>query len=370
MKKLAFISLFLLLLLSSLMGGQWSIANAQGTIPNPVGIIPVTGASTIITAGLGHTCMSDETGRVLCWGLNSSGQVGDGTFTNKLIPVYVKYLTGVVDLTAGSLHNCALTKDGKIWCWGDNSYGQLGNGSSDNSNIPIMVKDLSGKVTHLTGGEFFTCAQLESKEVFCWGKNDVGQLNGGTSKNSLTPGKANLNKVQTNISGGQATLLGESYGDVAQWNDMEGIEVIDLALSMSISANRFAPGGCAVTSDGVVECWSSDLMSTGIDKAPLALLVGTGMDHGCAIDIDFSVFCWGENSYGELGNGTLVSNSQAKIVSDLSGVSALGVGAHHSCVLLGDGSGAKCWGSNNYGQLGNNSTTDSSIPVLVYPPAQ
>ncbi len=366
MKKAAFISLFIVLFFASVVGGQWTVANAQGTIPPA--IIPVTGAP-IITAGLGHSCMTVGNGQVVCWGLNTSGQDGNGTFINQLIPVYVKDLSGVVDLTSGSLFTCARTADGIVWCWGDNTYGQLGNGTTLKSNIPIKVSGLPGKVTNFTGGQDFTCAQLETKDVYCWGKNDLGQLNDGTSTNRLSPIKSNLIKVQTNISGGQSTLLGESYGDVAQWNAMKEAGVANLDLSMAISANRWAPGGCALTANGSVECWGGDLKSAGIDKAPLAVLVTSGMAHGCSINSDLTVSCWGDNLYGELGDGTKVTNSSAVKVIDLTDVTNLAAGAKHNCVLFGDGI-AKCWGSNEFGQLGNNSTTDSSIPVFVFPPVQ
>ncbi len=365
MKKAVFISLFMVLFLASLAGGQWSVANAQGSIPPA--FIPVTGLP-IITAGLGHSCMTYGN-QVICWGLNSSGQDGNGTFVDQHIPVFVKDLTGVVDLTSGSLFTCALTGDGLIYCWGDNTYGQLGNGTTVNSNVPVLVKDLPGKAISFTGGLDFTCAQLENLDVYCWGKNDTGQLNDGTTTNRSTPVKSKLEKVQTNISGGQTVLLGESYGDVAQWKAMQEAGVSNLDLSMSISANRWGAGGCAVTADGVVECWTGDLKSAAVNQAPTAVLVATAMEHGCALNANSTVSCWGDNQYGELGNGNNVSNSSAVSVKDLADAYDLAAGRKHNCALLGDGI-AKCWGSNEFGQLGNNSTTDSSIPVLVLPPVQ
>jgi alpha-tubulin suppressor-like RCC1 family protein len=371
MKKVVVISLFMVLLFSSLFSGQWSVANAQGTVPVRAtgGIIPITG-SPIIVAGLGHTCVTTDGSRVLCWGFNSSGQDGDGTFTNQLVPVYVKDLSGVVALTAGSLHTCALTNAGEVWCWGDNTFGQLGDGTTENRNVPVMVKDLPGKVISFTGGEDFTCAQLENKEIFCWGKNDTGQLNDGTTTNHLLPVISKLELIQNEISGGQTTLLGEAAGDVAQWNELKSAEVSNLSTSLSISANRFAPGGCAVTVSGEVQCWGGDLKSAAVEKASSTLLVGTGMEHSCAVNTDLTVSCWGDNQYGELGNGTKVANSIAVNVKNLSDVGNLAVGAHHGCVLMGDGNTVKCWGWNTYGQLGDKSTIDSSVPVLVHLPTK
>jgi hypothetical protein len=97
--------------------------------PGIGGFIPVTGG-TIIASGLGHSCMTTSDNRVLCWGLNSSGQVGDETNVNRQTAVFVKDLDGVYNLTLGSRHSCALTSEGEVWCWGENSSGQLGNGST------------------------------------------------------------------------------------------------------------------------------------------------------------------------------------------------------------------------------------------------
>jgi len=344
------------------------------TPPPPVvvgtgGFIPITG-TRIIVAGLGHTCMTEASGTVVCWGLNASGQDGEGTFTNQLVPAFVKNLSGVVDLTAGSLHTCALRGEGDVWCWGDNTYGQLGDGTTVNRNTPILVKGLPGKVISFTGGQDFTCAKVESGEVYCWGRNDAGQLNDGTSTNRFTPVKSNLEKELTAMSGGQTVLVGESTGKVDEWSETKPAKVNDISLSLGISGNRFAPGGCAVTANGVVNCWGQDLNSVPIDRATSAIEVAAGMTHNCSVNIDSTVSCWGSNSYGELGDGTNNPNPAAVRVKDLAEVGDLAVGAHHSCVLMSDGYSAQCWGWNTYGQLGNNSTGDSSLPVRVYPPVR
>jgi hypothetical protein len=119
-----------------------------------------------------------------------------------------------------------------------------------------------------------------------------------------------------------------------------------------------------------VNCWGQDLNSASVDNATSAVEVGAGMTHNCSVNIDNTVSCWGTNSYGELGDGTNNPNNSAVTVLDIADVGDFAVGAHHACVLMGDGGAAKCWGWNTYGQLGNDTQTDSSIPVLVYPPAR
>ena len=331
-------------------------------------VIPETGGGVpIIVAGLGHSCMTYGDG-VICWGLNLSGQLGDGTNTNRLEPVTVKDLHNVIDLTAGSYHTCALTAAGEVWCWGENTSGQLGNGTTVNQSVPVMVKGLPGKVVDFTAGNDFTCAKLENNDIWCWGNNQYGQLNDGTLTNSSVPVKALFNNSQNMISGGQNNLLSDSSGNVESWQNLQTEKVNNVNLPQGISANRFAPGGCVTTISGTVKCWQNDYHSAEVSGVTSALLVGTGYQHSCTINTDLTVSCWGINSNGELGNGSTVNSDQAVVVLDLSAVQDLAVGSNHTCVLSGDGYTPMCWGENTYGQLGDNTTANSDVPVLVHLP--
>ena len=332
-------------------------------------LIPVTGG-TLIVSGLGHSCMTYNGGQVICWGLDASGQLGDGANVNQLKPVYVKDLTGVQNLTAGSKHTCALTISGDIWCWGENSSGQLGNGSTTNSNVPVKVAGLPGKVLSITAGEEFTCAQLMNQEVWCWGKNNLGQLNDGTTTNQTSPVKSKLNTMLAQISGGQGLLLGSDVlGSVNEWAKVVSNAVKQVSGALSISANRWGQTGCVVTSGGSVKCWGSDLNSILVPGSMKAIEVGAGLAHDCAINTDETVSCWGANTSGQLGNGTNTDSASASLVKNLTKAHAIGVGANHTCTLSGTGNVAMCWGENTFGQLGNNTTTNSNVPVFVIMPA-
>ncbi|PKN90041.1 MAG: hypothetical protein CVU42_01585 [Chloroflexi bacterium HGW-Chloroflexi-4] len=313
--------------------------------------------------------MTYNNSQVICWGLNASGQVGDGTFKDQHKPVYVKDLDGVLNLTAGSKHTCALLINNEIWCWGENSSGQLGNGSTVNSSVPVKVDDLPGKVLNITAGEEFTCAQLLNQEVWCWGKNNFGQLNDGTTSNQNQPVKSDLDTSLAQISGGQGLLLGSDFvGSVNQWAKVQAAAVKQLEDSLSISANRWGATGCAVTSDGSVKCWGSNLISAPVKETLPALEVGAGLAHNCAINTDLTVSCWGTNKIGQLGNGTNDDFASATLVKNITNVKDIGVGANHTCVLIGSGNVAKCWGENIYGQLGNDSIINSNLPVNVILP--
>ena len=332
-------------------------------------VIPVTGVR-IIVAGLGHTCMTAENGRVVCWGLNASGQDGEGTYLNQLVPAYVKDLNNVINLTAGSLHTCALNAKGEVWCWGENSSGQLGNGTTVNSNVPVKVIGLPDKVTSFTGGEEFTCAQLKNKEVWCWGENGLGQLNDGTTVDRSAPVKSLLKEVQNAIAAGQEALLGEAAGNVDTWSNVQAALVKEMGSSLFLFGDRWNKGGCAINAAGQVKCWQDDLVSSLIGNSKPAYMVETGIGHGCALNDDGTVSCWGLNKYGQLGNGTNLDSGKAVAVKSITEANEIGVGRNHSCVLVGEGYAAVCWGENTYGQLGNDSTINSNLPVWVYPPAK
>ena len=334
------------------------------------GLIPVTGGTQIVS-GLGHSCMTVDDGQVICWGLNASGQLGDGTTVNRQIPVFVNDLSGVMNLTAGSDHTCALTSDGQVWCWGENGSGQLGNGTTVNSTVPVLVEGLPTEVTSITAGEKFTCTNLTNDEVWCWGENGAGQLNDGTTKDQSKPVKSKLAVQLAQISGGQGLLLvNDVLGIVNGWTNVQPSVVDQLTNALAISANRWSTAGCAVIVDGSVKCWSSDLVSALVQSIKNAMDVSSGLAHACVINDDETVSCWGVNAHGELGNGTNEESVSATLVNDLSKAHAVAAGGYHTCVLTGVENTAMCWGANNFGQLGNDSLTDSNQPVYVVMPGR
>jgi VCBS repeat-containing protein len=154
----------------------------------PVDVMGLSSGATQISAGVFHTCALMESGGVKCWGRNDHGQLGDGTTTRHLTPVDVMELgSGVAQVSAGILHTCALMESGGVKCWGYNFYGQLGDGTTTQRLMPVDVLGLGSSAAQISAGILHTCALTEGGGVKCWGYNLYGQLGDGTTTQRLTP---------------------------------------------------------------------------------------------------------------------------------------------------------------------------------------
>jgi alpha-tubulin suppressor-like RCC1 family protein len=239
-----------------------------------------------------------KTGAAKCWGDNRFGELGTGTNVNSTTPVDVSALgTNVAAITAGFTHTCALTTAGAVMCWGDNTSGQLGDGTTTNSPTPVPVVGLQSGVASISAGPEYTCAVMSNGTAKCWGDNYWGELGNGASTNSTTP---------VEVSG----LTG-----------LSGV--------VAISA-----GGETAT-------------------------------HTCAFTNAGAAWCWGNGSYGENGDGRFQSGPYPGAVTGLdTGVAGITAGGDNSCAVTAAGA-AKCWGDNALGQLGDGTTVNRATPVEV-----
>lgn len=318
--------------------------NSTTDSPVPVEVTGLSGGVAVIAVGSGHTCALTKTGAVQCWGWNIYGKLGNNSTADSLVPVVVTGLAGgVVAIVAGGFHTCALTTAGAVLCWGYNGYGGLGNNSTTNSSVPVAVTGLASGVAAITAGNIHTCALTTSGAVQCWGDNLYGQLGNNSTLSSPVP-------VAVTSLGGGVAVIEAGNGNT-----------------------------CALTTAGAVQCWGHNnagqlgTNSTMTSLVPVAVTglasgvtaVTTGGSHTCALTASGAVRCWGNNYYGQLGNSSILDSLVPITVTGLaSGVAAITTGANHTCALSTAGA-VQCWGRNGNGQLGNDSATDSLVPVAV-----
>jgi alpha-tubulin suppressor-like RCC1 family protein len=155
----------------------------------PVDVTGLASSAVAVTCGRYHTCALLDTGAVQCWGRNDVGQLGNGLSTDSSIPVNVTGLSsGVTALSAGHFyHTCALLDSGGVRCWGENVSGQLGDGTTTNRPTPVDVSGLASGVISVSSGGYHSCTALAGGNMMCWGLNDSGQLGNGTTAGSTLP---------------------------------------------------------------------------------------------------------------------------------------------------------------------------------------
>jgi alpha-tubulin suppressor-like RCC1 family protein len=369
-------------------GGVASIAYS------PRAVVGLPSGIRAIAAGGEHTCALSATGGVWCWGNNTSGQVGDGTFTDRFQATAVSGLgSGVAALSLGFHHSCAVTVSGALYCWGANHRGQLGIGNTTSSALPMAVSGLSSGITQVSTGGYHTCA-LRSGGVLCWGFGENGQVGNGSTANATTP-----QPVTGLASGIRSVALGAYHscavttsGGVWCWgfngsrqfgNGLQTSTTTPVAASnVTFPVVTLVAGwlhNCALNSAGGVLCWGSNRFfqlgdgqaigvptPTGVTNLSSGVAsIGTGDDFSCALMATGGVKCWGNNSSGQLGDGG--SGGARSFPDDLAvpvSATALSVGWAHSCYLSSSG-GVLCWGRNDFGGLGNGTTSNQSLPVTV-----
>jgi hypothetical protein len=360
--------------------------------------VPPTPFTGIAAAGIedstGHTC-GVAAGILYCWGNNASGQLGDGTTTERTSPVKVAGGTGFAAVSTGGAHSCAITTAGIPYCWGDNTYGQLGNGSgSPTSSTPVRV---AGGLTFaaISAGGSHSCGLTSSGVLYCWGYNGDGELGDGTTADRATPVAVYGGTTFASISAGGAhtcalNTAGIAYcwgydgnGELGDGGSFYTVWTTPVAVAgglrfAAISAADFFT--CGVTTAGAAYCWGFNIDgelgdgTNSVSKVPSRVMGGLSLtsisssgEHTCAITPTGDMYCWGYNCAGQLGFGNLGDlNYPVAVLGGLS-FSSVSVGGVHSCGVTKDGI-AYCWGNNTGGELGDGTTTGRMTPVRVVGP--
>ena len=299
----------------------------------------------MIAAGNSHTVALKSDGTVWSWGWNQYGQLGDGTTNSRNTPVQVSGLDNVLAIAAGFYHTVALKSDGTVWSWGWNQYGQLGDGTTNNRNTPVQVSGLTN-VLAIAAGHWHTVALKNDGSVWVWGDNGNGQLGNGVFESGPHP-------MPTQSSG--------------------------FSNGIAIAADRHHVA--ALKNDGTVWTWGSNhkgqlgdgmwprypavdrrATPSPVNSMSDAIAIAAGEWHMVALKNDGTVWTWGFNQWGQLGDGTTNSRNTPVQVLGLTNVLAIAAGVRHTVALKNDGS-VWSWGHNSNGQLGNGIIDISPHPM-------
>ena len=372
----------------------WNGAGALGNGSTADSWIPVdvTGLASgvaAIAAGAEHTCANTRAGTVKCWGWNFGGQLGNNNaaYPPALTPVDVQGLPiATTAVAAGGMHSCALNTASGVVCWGLDNFGQLGDNSIVERLTPVGVPGLASGVSAISGTYGRICVVTASGGVKCWGGNYFTRLPGNSWGQPLTPVDVpELATGVTAIATGRAhACVLTTAGGVKCWGEgfnSDWVTPIDMP-GLASGVTSIAAGDdhtCALATSGGVKCWGANEHgqlgdnSTSYRLAPVdvtglasgVVAIGAGEARTCAVTASGGAKCWGENSSGQLGDGSTTDRLTPVDVSGLaSGVAAIAPGGGHTCAITTAGA-AKCWGDNEFGQLGDNSTVQRLTPVDV-----
>ena len=307
-----------------------------------IGFGPGGDTATVLTLGFDTACAVTLGREVFCWGANEAGQIGDGTLMMRPVPQRVPGLTSIADVCSGSNHTCTVAVSGAVQCFGGNAGGQLGDGTTTPRNTPAPV---SGPLdaAMIACGSGFTCAILSDDTIACWGDGERGENGSSTFMDTNVPG--GLMVVGTPIAltvGSENGCAAFDDGTVRCWG--------------AADFGRLGDGGASGGGDQFMPVPVPALADVSqIANGPTA-------SHTCVLE-DGNVLCWGGNRFGQIGDDNTGVSRPVPFMVDLpSPAIAVETGGVSTCAVLDTGR-VWCWGENTRGQLGDGTTDDTGLPV-------
>ena len=367
-----------------------------------------TGQPATVSAGQSHTAVIDTNGSLWMWGRNLNGELGRGGTDTDDVSTPAKVMDNVLSVSCGDTYTAAIKADGSLWMWGSGYRGELGNGTTEGSNTPVKVMD---SVAAVSCGYGHTAAIKTDGSLWMWGDNRLGQLGfsggeidtvGYRNHTQATPIKV-MDNVTAVCCGNEATIAVKSdkslwgWGRVLCGNILEPVPVPKMLLDNVAEISSGSGIYAALKTDGTLWLWGSsqrgelgngsaglgvkaDIPEKVMDKVAS---VCCGSTHVGVIKTDGSLWMWGNNGAGQLGNGYQGSmigyqgaGSEQPIQTRpawlMDGVAFLACGYHHTVIIKMDGTIWVC-GSNTNGQLGNNKQGDreayagylQTVPVQI-----
>ncbi len=362
-------------------------------------VLPELVTFQAVAAGALHSCGLTLRNEILCWGANSTGQLGTGDDVFRTIPWPVAHGTTEFSLVVpGAAHTCALSVDNDVFCWGANNAGQLGLGNLSEIQVSVPVEVGGGRsYSGVAAGGAHSCALSTSRTAFCWGNGAQGQLGTGVVLGDPRPfpdsviGDISFKSITagTDHTCGLA-VGGEAYCWGLGRNGRLGVGSTENMAEPSQAGNgmpfsEISAGDthtCAIGLDGMAYCWGDgsqgQLGTGGVDASDVPVPVAGGLvfdkisaggGYSCGVAGSGEAYCWGRNELGQLGEGTLLDRYEPTLVGDgmtfhtvTAGLGLLGTA---TCGMGTDGI-AYCWGDGLGGQTGTGNPIVATSPIRVY----
>lgn len=325
--------------------------------PTPVAVSGLGEASgnsvTAVSGGGFYSLALLSSGKVMAWGTNYDGELAGATSEVKSdVPLEVPGLENVVAISSGNAYGLALLSNGTVKAWGGNSSGELGDGTTTNKFTPVTVKGLTGIVA-IYAGMAHAVALRSDGTVMAWGKNESGQLGNETT------GAYSDEPVE--VMRGGSPLTGVTAVAAGGFEDNEhSLALLGSGAVMSWGGDEYGQLGIG---SKVPE--SSAVEVKGLSKVTVTAIAAAG-HHSLALLSSGKVMAWGWNAFGQLGIGTINKQKNKPVeVSGLTGATAIAAGLFSSLALRSDKTVA-AWGWNGYDELGNGGLIEGSdVPVSV-----
>ena len=328
---------------------------------------------TQVSAGGYHSAAIDTNGSLWCWGWNKYGQLGNGTTEDQSTPI--KIMDDVVAVSTGTYHTFAIKTDGTLWGWGSNTYYELGNGTDVDSTVPVKIMD---NVFDASAGNSFSAIIKDDNSLWTWGYNYSGQLGNSSTNDGISPQQILEDVIDVSTGSNHmaavtidGTLWAWGYNDYGQLGDGTGISRKSPQKIMDNISAVSAGTSYTYAIDNNMSLWSmgkAQWDESAIAQPQIILKnitdVSAGIFHTTAIDIDNNLWCWGDwNEYGQIGNGSTTDEYSPVIIMD--DVMEVSAGSEHTLAIKNDGT-LWAWGYNAYGQLGDNAEHLEPYQVVVY----
>lgn len=371
-------------------------ARSEGRVTISAVVDGVAGSSDVTVLPLPapewreHSCLLSDVGAIWCWGRGGNGELGNGARRTSNLPVRVQPDGPWASVSVGASHSCALTTSGAGYCWGRGAEGQLGNGALATQAAGVRVSEPL-PLRSISAGGRHGCAITAVGEARCWGASEEGQIGNGARVNASTPVRPTTTATFTRVSAGARHSCaidddGRAYcwGDNRQGQLGDGTTVRRLVPTLVQTSLRFtdvsagARHTCAIEADGRPWCWgdntqgqlgigslASSAVPREVKSAPGFALrsISAADTHTCGLDSAGLAYCWGDGTFGQLGNGArLLRSSPVKVRDDP--FARIVAGSAHSCAISNE-LVAWCWGLNSFGQLGTADFTDRFVPAPV-----